>query len=184
MFMLLLSVAGSETTRTATSHGMQALFDNPDQMALMKENLFDDDFIATAIEEIVRWATPVHHFRRTATVDTELRGKKIAAGDKVLLWHVSANRDEEIFDDPFTFDLQRTPNEHIGFGGGGAHFCLGANLARAELRIIFREMLSRMPDMAPTGPAELLRSNFIHGVKRIPVAFTPGERKHAAGSSA
>jgi cholest-4-en-3-one 26-monooxygenase len=184
MFMLLLSVAGSETTRTATSHGMQALFDNPDQMALMQENLFDDAFIATAIEEIVRWATPVHHFRRTATVDTELRGKKIAAGDKVLMWHVSANRDEEIFDEPFTFDLRRSPNEHIGFGGGGAHFCLGANLARAELRIIFREMLSRMPDMAPTGPPELLRSNFIHGVKRIPVAFTPGERKHPAGSIA
>ncbi len=184
MFMLLLSVAGSETTRTATSHGMQALFDHPDQMALMRENLFDDDFIALANEEIVRWATPVTHFRRTAAVDTELRGKQIKAGDKVLIWHASANRDEEIFDEPDKFDLQRTPNEHVGFGGGGAHFCLGANLARAELRIIFREMLSRMPDIHPTGPAEILRSNFIHGVKHLPVAFTPGERKHAVGAVA
>ena len=181
MFMMLLSVAGSETTRTATSHGMQALFDHPDQMRLMLDNLDDDDFIATAIEEIVRWATPVHHFRRTAAVDTELRGKKIAAGDKVLIWHVSANRDEEVFDEPFRFDLQRTPNEHVAFGGGGAHFCLGANLARAELRIILREMLSRLEDIRPAGPPERLRSNFIHGMKHMPVEFTPGSRKHPAG---
>lgn len=184
MFMLLLAVAGSETTRTATSHGMQALFDHPDQRDLMMENLFDDGFIALANEEIVRYATPVLHFRRTAAVDTELRGKQIKAGDKVLIWHASANRDEEVFDDPDRFDLQRDPNEHVGFGGGGAHFCLGANLARAELRIIFREMLSRLPDIRPTGPAEILRSNFIHGVKHLPVGFTPGERKHPVGAVA
>lgn len=184
MFMLLLSVAGSETTRTATSHGIQALFDHPDQMQLLQDRLDDDELIASAIEEMVRWATPVHHFRRTATRDTELRGKKIKAGDKVVMWHVSANRDEEIFDEPFRFDIQRSPNEHIAFGGGGAHFCLGANLARAELRIIFREILRRMPDIAPAGPPQLLRSNFINGVKHLPVRFTPGERKHPEGSVA
>lgn len=184
MFMLLLSVAGSETTRTATSHGIQALFEHPDQMQLLQDRLDDDELIASAIEEMVRWATPVHHFRRTATRDTELRGKKIKAGDKVVMWHVSANRDEEIFDEPFRFDIQRSPNEHIAFGGGGAHFCLGANLARAELRIIFREILRRMPDIAPAGPPQLLRSNFINGVKHLPVRFTPGERKHPEGSVA
>ncbi|MEZ5270108.1 MAG: cytochrome P450 [Microthrixaceae bacterium] len=184
MFMLLLSVAGSETTRTATSHGIQALFDHPDQMQLLQDRLDDDELIASAIEEMVRWATPVHHFRRTATRDTELRGKKIKAGDKVVMWHVSANRDEEIFDEPFRFDIQRSPNEPIAFGGGGAHFCLGANLARAELRIIFREILRRMPAIAPAGPPQLLRSNFINGVKHLPVRFTPGERKHPEGSVA
>ena len=159
-------------------------FDHPDQMQLLQDRLDDDELIASAIEEMVRWATPVHHFRRTATRDTELRGKKIKAGDKVVMWHVSANRDEEIFDEPFRFDIQRSPNEHIAFGGGGAHFCLGANLARAELRIIFREILRRMPDIAPAGPPQLLRSNFINGVKHLPVRFTPGERKHPEGSVA
>ncbi|MFV0318679.1 MAG: cytochrome P450 [Microthrixaceae bacterium] len=180
MFMLLLSVAGSETTRTATSHGIIALFDHPDQMAALQANLGDDDYVARAIEEMVRWATPVHHFRRTATRDTELRGKKIREGDKVVMWHVSANRDEDAFEEPFSFDIERSPNDHVAFGGGGAHFCLGANLARAELRIIFREILSRMPDLAPTGPPQYLRSTFVNGVKHLPVEFTPAQRKHPA----
>ncbi len=182
MFMLLLSVAGSETTRTATSHGIIALFDHPDQMAKLRENLGDDAYVGTAIEEMVRWATPVHHFRRTASRDTQLRGRTIHEGDKVVMWHVSANRDEEAFVDPFRFDIERSPNDHIAFGGGGAHFCLGANLARAELRIIFREILSRMPDLAPAGEPKYLRSNFINGVKHLPVEFTPGERRHEVGS--
>lgn len=178
MFMLLLTVAGNETTRNATASGMDALLRNPDQMARLVANLDDDAYLSGAIDEVLRWATPVLQFRRTATVDTEIRGQKIAAGDKVLIWHISANRDEEVFPEPFTFDIERTPNEHVAFGGGGAHYCLGANLAKIELEIIFREILSRMPDLTAAGPAEMLRSNFIGGVKRLPVTFTPGARKH------
>ena len=178
MFMLLLSVAGNETTRTATSRGMDALFAHPDQLDDFIANLGDHDYMMTAMDEILRWSTPVMHFRRTATRDTEIRDTKISKGDKILIWHVSANMDEEQFVDPFHFDLRRTPNDHISFGGGGAHYCLGANLARAELEIIYREAMSRLGDMHPTGPAQVLRSNFIAGVKHLPVAFTPGKRKH------
>ncbi|MGI9576936.1 MAG: cytochrome P450 [Microthrixaceae bacterium] len=184
MFMLLLSVAGNETTRTATAGGMNALFDHPEQMAKLRANLHDDDYVLRATDEILRWSTPVMHFRRTAAVDTEVRGVPIAKGDKVVLWHVSANRDEEVFDDPFNFDLERTPNEHIAFGGGGAHFCLGANLARVELRIIFREILSRMQNLEKAAEPSILRSNFIAGIKELPVTFTPGTRKHPVGASA
>lgn len=180
MFMLLLTVAGNETTRNATSHGMDALLQHPDQLAALKENLDDDAYLARAIDEILRWASPVAHFRRTAAADCEVSGQPIAAGDKVLIWHVSANRDEDVFEDPFRFDIERTPNDHVSFGGGGAHYCLGANLASLELQIIFREILTRMPDIRATGPAEPLRSNFISGIKHLPVAFTPGERRHPA----
>jgi cholest-4-en-3-one 26-monooxygenase len=173
MFFLLLSVAGNETTRNATSHGMKALMDNPDQFAALVAN---PDLLAGAVEEILRWATPVLHFRRTALRDYELGGKQIKAGDKVVMWHISANRDETVFDDPFTFDIQRSPNEHIAFGGGGPHFCLGANLARMELRLVFDEIVRRMPDMRLAGPTEYLRSNFIGGIKHMPVSFTPGAR--------
>jgi cholest-4-en-3-one 26-monooxygenase len=173
MFFMLLAVAGNETTRNATAHGMKALMDNPDQFEKLRTN---PDLLESAVEEIVRWATPVLHFRRTAMSDYELGGKQIKKGDKVVMWHISANRDETVFDEPFTFDIERNPNEHIGFGGGGPHFCLGANLARMELRIIFEEIVSRMPDMEPAGDVEYLRSNFIGGIKHLPVRYTPGVR--------
>jgi cholest-4-en-3-one 26-monooxygenase len=171
MFFLLLSVAGNETTRNATSHGMKALMDNPDQFAKLVAN---PELVPSAVEEILRWATPVLHFRRTALQDYEIGGKQIKAGDKVVMWHISANRDEAVFDDPHTFDIERSPNEHIAFGGGGPHFCLGANLARLELRLVFDEIVRRMPDMQPAGPTEYLRSNFIGGIKHMPVKFSPG----------
>jgi cholest-4-en-3-one 26-monooxygenase len=171
MFFMLLSVAGNETTRNATSHGMKALLDNPDQFDKLKA---DPGLVPGAVEEIVRWATPVLHFRRTAMHDYELGGKKISAGDKVVMWHISANRDETVFDDPFRFDIERSPNEHIGFGGGGPHFCLGANLARMELQLIFDEICRRMPDMRLDGEVEYLRSNFIGGIKHMPVRYSPG----------
>lgn len=182
MFMLLLTVAGNETTRNATAAGMRALFEHPDQLETFRADVSAGADLSTAIDEILRWATPVMHFRRTATVDTEVRGQRIAAGDKVLIWHVSANRDEEVFEDPFRFDLQRRPNEHVAFGGGGAHYCLGANLARLELTIMFGEIFGRLPDIAPSGPAEVLRSNFIGGVKHLPVTFTPARRRHRSRS--
>ena len=168
-FFVLLVVAGNETTRNAISHGMKALTDFPDQR---RKWWADFEGVApTAIEEIVRWATPVIHFRRTATRDTELSGQKIAAGEKVVLWYNSANRDEAVFPDPYRFDVTRTPNEHVGFGGPGPHHCLGANLARREMRVMFREIATRLPDLEITGPPEMLRSNFIHGIKRMPCEF-------------
>jgi cholest-4-en-3-one 26-monooxygenase len=173
MFFMLLAVAGNETTRNATSHGMKALLDNPDQFDKLRAN---PDLLPSAVEEIVRWATPVLHFRRTAMRDYEIAGKTIKQGDKVVMWHISANRDETVFDDPFRFDIERSPNEHIGFGGGGPHFCLGANLARMELRLIFHEIITRMPDMRLDGSVEYLRSNFIGGIKHMPVRFTPADR--------
>jgi cholest-4-en-3-one 26-monooxygenase len=174
MFMLLLTVAGNETTRNTTSWGMHALLNNPDQLAYLQEDV--DGRLDTAIEEILRWASPVLHFRRTATADTQIGDKAIKAGDKVVIWHISANRDEDVFADPFRFDVSRDPNDHIAFGGGGPHFCLGANLARMELRLIFREIVTRIPDMKIAGDVSFLRSNFIGGVKHMPVTFTPGKR--------
>jgi len=181
MFILLLAVAGNETTRNATSHGMHALMTNPDQYAKL---VADPSLVDAAVEEIVRWATPVMYFRRQAMRDLELRGKQIKAGDKVVMWHISANRDEDAFVDPSRFDVERSPNDHIGFGGGGAHFCLGANLARVELRLIFHELVTRIPDMRLAGDVERLRSNFIGGIKHMAVEFTPGERKHPVGATA
>jgi cholest-4-en-3-one 26-monooxygenase len=177
MFMLLLSVAGNETTRNATAWGMLALMQNPDAYAALVQ---DPSKLDVAADEILRWATPVLHFRRTATEDTEVGGQAIAKDDKLVMWYISANRDEEVFDDPFTFDIERDPNPHIAFGGGGAHFCLGANLARMELRLMFDEIVRRIPDMHMTGEPKFLRSNFIGGIKHIPVAFTPGARVNPA----
>lgn len=178
MFMLMLAVAGNETTRNATAHGMNALLANPDQYTAL---VADRSLLPNAIEEIVRYASPVLHFRRTATADTTIRGVDIPAGSKIIMWHVSANRDEEVFEDPYRFDIYRkNAVDQVGFGGGGAHFCLGANLARAELRIIFNEILDRIPEIHAAGPAESLRSNFIGGIKHLPVTFPPGERKHPA----
>ena len=168
-FFLLLVVAGNETTRTAISHGMLELTRRPDQ-----RKLWADDFervSPTAVEEIVRWATPVIHFRRTATRDTIVGGQEIKAGEKVVMFYNSANRDERAFDDPYRFDLTRTPNEHVGFGAGGPHFCLGANLARREIKLMFEELLRRLPDIEITGEPDMLQSNFIHGIKRMPCAW-------------
>jgi cytochrome P450 len=168
-FFLLLVVAGNETTRNAISHGLLALTQFPDERAKL---LGDFETVGpTAVEEIVRWATPVVHFRRTAITDTEVGGQPIAAGEKVVLFYNSANRDERVFPDPYRFDVTRTPNEHVGFGAGGPHFCLGANLARREIRVMLEELFRRFPDIHASGEPELLRSNFIHGIKHLDCSF-------------
>jgi len=171
MFFLLLCVAGNETTRNTISHGMHGFMTNPDQWQRFRAD--PEGMMSTGMEEVLRWATPVLHFRRTAQRDYELGGVKIAEGDKVVMWHISANRDERHWDDPFRFDIGREHNEHVAFGGGGPHFCLGANLARMEMRLMFREMAERLPDMRLNGETQYLRSNFIGGIKHMPVAFTP-----------
>ena len=168
-FFLLLAVAGNETTRNLVSGGMLALFEHPAERARL---MADRSLMATAVEEMLRWVSPVMYFRRTATHDTELRGQRIREGDKVTMWYGSANRDEEIFPDGHRFDVGRAPNEHLAFGIGH-HFCLGANLARLEIRVMFEELLRRLPDIELAGPVERLRSNFINGIKRMPVRFTP-----------
>ncbi|MEI7593619.1 MAG: cytochrome P450 [Actinomycetes bacterium] len=170
-FFILLAAAGNETTRNAISHGMYALSTHPEQRRLLTADF--EGVIPTAVEEIVRWATPVIHFRRTATEDCELGGKSIAAGDKVVMWFNSADRDESVFENPYRFDVARTPNEHVGFGAGGPHFCLGANLARREITVMFRELFRQLPDIEITGEPDYLQSIFIHGIKRMPCAFTP-----------
>ncbi len=168
-FFLLLIVAGNETTRTVTSNGMRALIEHPDQL----QRLVDQPaLIPSAVEEILRYEPAVLYFRRTASRDTELGGKKIREGDKVLMWYPSANRDETVFEDPDRFDVARSPNEHLAFGIG-EHFCLGANLARLELIVIFEEMISRLREPKLTAPPRRLRSNFINGVKEMRMAFTP-----------
>ena len=158
LFFLLLSVAGNETTRNLISHGMVALLEHPDQLERVRA---DRSLLPTAVEEMLRWASPVMCFRRTAMRD----------GDKVIFWYVSANRDETVFPDPNRFDITRTPNEHIAFGSGGPHFCLGANLARLEIRVMFDEVLNRLSDIEPAGPVSRLRSNFINGLKHVPLRF-------------
>jgi len=162
----VLMIAGNETTRHTISHGMLALMENPDQMKLLQE---EPDRIPLATEEILRWATPVYQFRRTATRDVELRGAEIKRGDKVVTWYVSANRDEEVFSDPYRFDVARTPNDHVTFGPGGPHFCLGAHLARLETKILFQELLPRIESIELMGPISRVRSNFVNGIKRMPV---------------
>jgi cytochrome P450 len=170
-FFILLVAAGNETTRNAISHGMKALTDFPAERARWVADL--ERVSPTAIEEIVRWASPVIHFRRTAARDTEIGGQQIAAGQKVVLWYNSANRDEAAFVDPYRFDVLRTPNEHVGYGAGGPHFCLGANLARREIRTMFEELLTRLPDIRIVGEPAMLQSAFIHGIKRMRAEFTP-----------
>jgi cholest-4-en-3-one 26-monooxygenase len=172
MFFILLVVAGNETTRNATAHGMRALLENPEQLEKL-QNDPSNERIERAVEEILRWASPILHFRRTATRDLELRGKSIKQGDWVVLWYASANRDEEVFADPFAFDIDRTPNDHVAFGGGGPHFCLGANLARMELRLIFTELVTRLTNVRLDGDVEMLRSNFVGGIKHMPVRWDP-----------
>ncbi|MBW2290870.1 MAG: cytochrome P450 [Deltaproteobacteria bacterium] len=150
-FFLLLTLAGSETTRNAIAHGLIALLEHPDQLETLRN---DPEAMRPAVEEILRWSSPVAYFARRATRDTEIRGVKIKEGDRVTLWYPSANRDEEVFEDPFRFDIARTPNQHVAFGGGGAHFCLGANLARREIAIIFEELLARTQKLEIIKPTQ------------------------------
>jgi cholest-4-en-3-one 26-monooxygenase len=173
LFFLLLTVAGNETTRNLMSGAMHAFFQHPDQWQRL---LADRSLLPTAVDEMLRFVTPVMNFRRTAMVGTELSETTIAAGDKVVFFHASANRDEDIFTDPDTFDIGRDPNPHIAFGGGGPHFCLGTNLARMEIRVMYEHLLDRMPDIRQDGEVQRLQSQFINGVKHIPVAFTPSAR--------
>jgi cholest-4-en-3-one 26-monooxygenase len=170
LFFLLLTVAGNETTRNAASGGMLAFFEHPGQWQRL---LADPALAATAAEEVVRWVSPVNLFRRTATCDTELGGQAIAEGDKVVVFYASANRDESVFAAPQEFDIARDPNPHVGFGGGGPHFCLGRHLAALELRVLLQTLAERMPDIRLDGEASRLRSNFLNGIKHMPVRFTP-----------
>lgn len=168
-YFVLLATAGNETTRHTITHGLLALLEHPDELARLRE---DPSLGRTAAEEMLRWATPVHHFRRTARVDTELAGTDIKAGDKLTTWFVSGNRDETVFDEPDRFDVGRSPNPHMAFGPGGIHHCLGAHLAKMEIRIAFEELLSRDLDIELAGRPERLRSNFFNGIKRLPVRVT------------
>lgn len=170
-FFILLAAAGNETARNAISHGMWMLTNEPAQRADWMANF--EEVTPTAIDEIVRWATPVIHFRRTVTEDTVLAGHQFHEGDKVVMFYESANRDERHFPDPHRFDIRRTPNEHVGFGAGGPHFCLGANLARREIRVMFEEIFRWLPDLQITTAPEYLSSGFIHGIKRMRCEFSP-----------
>ncbi|MHB8438348.1 MAG: cytochrome P450 [Acidimicrobiales bacterium] len=172
-FFILLLVAGNETTRNAISHGLWALTENPDQ-----RKIWSDDFEAhagTAVEEIVRWASPVIFMRRTVSAPTVLSGHEFAEGDKVILFYNSANRDEAVFENPYRFDVLRHPNPHVGFGAAGPHFCLGAHLARREITVMFRELFEHLPDITATAEPARLKSNFINGIKHLPCA--PGRAR-------
>ncbi len=169
-FFILLVVAGNETTRNAISWGLKYLTDNPDQ-----RRIWAADFEGVgpgAVEEIVRLASPVTYMRRTALADTEVGGQKIAEGDKLSMFYLAGNRDPKVFDNPLAFDVRRDPNPHVGFGGPGPHFCLGAHLARREILVMFRELFNRLPDIEATGDPALLQSSFIHGIKHLPASFT------------
>ena len=169
-FFVLLSVAGNETTRNLTSGGMLALIEHPAQRDRV---LAEPGLLPLAVEEMLRWVTPVIYFRRTVMRDTEIRGQKIPEGDKVAMYYGAANRDEDVFPNGDVFDVSRNPNPHVTFGPGGSHFCLGASLARLEIRVMFEELLLRLPGIELTGPVRRLRSNFIAGIKQMPVRFTP-----------
>jgi cholest-4-en-3-one 26-monooxygenase len=171
VFFLLLAVAGNETTRNALAHGMDAFLEHPDEYQRLRDH---PELIDTAVEETVRWASPVMYFRRNVTRDVEYKGHQLREGDKVGVWYASANRDEDVFDDPFTFDIGRDPNPHVGFGGGGPHHCLGANLARLEIKVFWEEMVKRFERVERTGEASRLRSMFIGGLKHLPVRLGAG----------
>jgi cholest-4-en-3-one 26-monooxygenase len=172
-FCFLLVVAGNETTRNGITGGLLALAQHPAERARLQADM---TLIDSAVEEILRWTSPLHHMTREATADVEIRGQQIRAGEKVIMWYPSANRDEEIFDDPYRFDITRTPNEHLAFGIG-EHFCLGAGFARKEIKVMFQELFRRFPAIEVAGPEERLRSNFINGIKHLPV--TSGARRQA-----
>jgi cytochrome P450 len=165
-YFLLLVVAGNETTRHAISHSMHALIEHQDQLRRLQE---DPSLIPGAVEEFLRWASPVYHFRRTATRDVELHGKTVRAGDKVVMWFAAGNRDPEVFADPYRFDVTRYPNDHVTFGKGSPHFCLGNSLARLEIRLMFETLLPRLKSVELTGDVRRVRSNFVNGIKTLPV---------------
>ncbi|MGD9861633.1 MAG: cytochrome P450 [Pseudodonghicola sp.] len=169
-FFCLLVAAGNDTTRYSIAAGIQALCHQPELLGQMQDG---GDIWETAPDEIIRWATPALYFRRTALADYEMHGKTIRAGDKVLYWFASANRDETVFDDPFRVNLHRTPNRHMSFGQGGPHVCLGMWLARLEVRVLFQELARRLKSIEPAGPHRFLRSNFVGGIKELPVTVTP-----------
>jgi cholest-4-en-3-one 26-monooxygenase len=170
LFFITLIVAGNETTRNLINHSMLALIEHPDQAQRLRD---DPSLWDSAVEEMLRWGSSIHNFRRTATRDVELRGVPIAEGDKVVMYYASANRDEDVFEDPHTFDVGRTPNDHVTFGGGGVHFCLGASLARAEIKATMRQVVDRLPDLELAGEPNRLHSDFVNGIKTMPVRFTP-----------
>ena len=172
-FFLLLAVAGNETTRNLIAGGMLAFFEYPDQWERLKD---DPSLMPKAVEELLRWISPIMYFRRTASKDNVIHGQQIKEGDKVTLWYGSANRDPDAFENANTFDIGRDPNPHVALGAGGPHFCLGASLARLEGRVMFEELLRRLPDIESNGPVSRLRSYFINGVKHMPVTFTPEKR--------
>jgi cytochrome P450 len=168
-YFVLLATAGNETTRHTITHGLLALLEFPEEMERLRS---EPELAKSAAEEMLRWATPVHHFRRTVAKDTELAGTPLKAGDKLTTWFVSGNFDEAVFEDPHRFDIGRTPNRHMAFGPGGIHHCMGAHLAKLEIRITFEELLKRSADIELLGPPERLRSNFFNGIKRLPVRVT------------
>jgi cytochrome P450 len=168
-FSFLLIVAGNETTRNAIAGGLLAFFEHPEEKRRL---LADMSLMPSAVEEVLRWTSPVTHMARVATEDTTLRGQPIKAGERVVMWYPSVNRDEDVFPEPYRFDITRTPNEHLAFGIG-EHFCLGAGFARLELKVMFEELFQRFPDIAQDGPPERLRSTFIGGIKHLPVRYTP-----------
>jgi methyl-branched lipid omega-hydroxylase len=173
-FFILLLVAGNETTRNAISHALWALTEHPEQRAIWMADV--DGVTPTAVDEIVRWATPVIFMRRTVTEATTLSGQDFAEGDKCILFYNSANRDEDIFENPQTFDVTRSPNPHIGFGAAGPHFCLGAHLAKREITVMWRELFKHLPDIRATAEPDRLLSSFINGIKHLPCSFSPGVR--------
>lgn len=165
-FFQILSAAGNETTRNTISHGLVALLENPDQMRAVRD---DRSLLPGAIEEMLRWASPVMHFARDVAEDTELGGQHVSTGDKVVLWYIAANRDPAVFTDPYRFDITRDPNPHTSFGGGGPHFCLGASLARMEVRVLFEELFDAIPTIELNGEVSRMRSHMFHGLKHVPV---------------
>jgi cytochrome P450 len=176
-FFILLAVAGNDTTRTAISHGMNFLSQFPEQRRIWQDDL--DGVTPTAVEEIIRYASPVTFMRRTVTNPLELSGQAFDEGDKLVMFYGAANRDPRVFTDPETFDVRRAPNNHVGFGGPGPHFCLGAHLARREVSVVFRQLLTRLPDIELTGdvvPLDALGIPLVGGLKRVPVRFTPTRR--------
>lgn len=171
-YLELLLTAGHETSRTTMTYGIQALSEHPEQYAAIRE---DPSLIPVAVEELLRWASPVHYFRRMALTDVEMRGKRIRRGDTVAMWFSSGNRDEEVFEDPFRFDIRRNPNPHVAFGGGGRHFCLGNKLARLELRVVLEELAARFPEIR-CGSPERVHSSLINGVKHLEVEMLTSSR--------
>jgi cytochrome P450 len=169
-YFSLLVIAGNETTRHAISNAMLGLIEQPEQLRLLQEK---PELISAAVEELLRWASPVYHFRRTATTDVELGGKQVRAGDKVVMWFASGNRDETVFADPYAIDVTRTNVDHMTFGKGSPHLCMGAGLARMEIRLMFEELLPRLRDIEVAGDVPRIRSNFVNGIKRFPVRIVP-----------